>query len=481
MKLTSKIFSISAVALFAAGSLTAQVYPTAVLNYNPGPLADGFSTLAVDRPVRSNPNEALGVVTLATQDVNIGEGGGNIDFVSLGYGGSIELEFASPICNIVGNDFKVWETSYGTPNCVAWPEHAAVWARQDLCQDWVLLTPEVGVCQDFEVDLGFLSYARYIRIEDRTDETFPAFQSSNQDAFDVDGVEGYVSCALPVIDPADLYSPFAYSNLNQGQRANGTDVLASRSFPERMLGTPQMSDATTSPAANNFYSLGFSGSVVLQFPLTMINVLGPDILVYETTFGDNLSRACSVYPERARFEGSVNGSDFFDMEVEVTPNDAAGAILCRDGQLNIPAAYGGINYIRITDMSTAGSFSGSADAYDVDGLIGINQQSLPCVSSAIGGQRLSEDMEIGEGEMGVSVYPNPADKVATITVGATNSQSDYTIRVVDMMGRTVSVQSVNNSGGSFTQDLNISNLPSGVYVVTVENKETREVTRLIKK
>jgi len=481
MKFSTNKLSVIAAAILAAGSLTAQVYPTAVLNYNPGPLADGVSTLAIDRPVRSHPAEALGVVVLATQDVNVGESGGNVDFVSLGYGGSIELEFASPICNIVGNDFKVWETSYGTPNCVAWPEHAAVWARQDLCQDWVLLTADAGVCQDFEVELGFLSYARYIRIEDRTDETFPAFQSSNQDAFDVDGVEGFVTCSLPVIDPANMYSPFAEVTV-PGLRSNGTAVPAARAHNERMLGAPQMSDATTSPANNNFRSLGFGGVTTLQFPMTIINVAGPDIAAYETTFGDNLGRPCAVYPERARFEGSVDGSFFFDLEVEVTPNDPAGAILCRDGILNIPAAYGGINYVRITDVSTAGSFGGVVDAYDVDGLIALNQQSFPCAPIDGSNQRvIDESASIGEGEYGISLYPNPADKTATIEVSATNSNDDYTIRVIDITGRIISTESVNNGSGSFIHNLNISNLPAGIYIVTVDNNEMREVTRLIKK
>ena len=477
-----------AAALMSIGSLTAQVYPNAASNYNPGPMADGISSIAVSRPVRGTVTNAVGPVTPGTNDVNIGEGSGTVQFVSLGYGGSIELSFANAVCNRPGQaDLKIWETSYGTPSCVSWPEHAAVWARQDVCQPWVLLTPEAGLCQDFELDLGFLSWAKYFKIEDRSDETFQTFQNANQDAFDVDGFEGYSECFVPAVSAADKYSPNSVELNGQALRSNGSAVLASRSIASRMLGAPQMNDNATAPAANNFFSLGFTGTVILKFPYTIIDVAGADLAVFETTFGDNPNRQCSSYPEKAKFEGSVDGVIFFDLEQGPTPgNGDAGNVLCRDGQLEIPnvadGALGnmqyGINYIRITDLTSVAGFGSSVvDAYDVDGIIGLNQ----CAANAptIGG-KYSEDGEIGEGEFGVTVFPNPATNVASIEVAAVNNTDNYTIRVIDMMGRVASTDAVNNSTGSFIHNLNVGNLPAGIYVVTVESNGMREVTRLVK-
>jgi hypothetical protein len=483
-KITTSCLPLFAAALMSIGSLSAQVYPSAFSNYSPGPMADGVSSIAVSRPVRSVAGNAIGPVTPGTNDSNVGEGSGTVQFVSLGYGGSIELSFTNAVCNRPGqNDLKIWETSYGTPNCVSWPEHAAVWARQDVCQPWILLTPEAGLCQDFELDLGFLSWAKYFRIEDRTNELFPTFQSSNQDAFDVDGIEGFSECSVPSVSAANKYSPnFVYAKA-QGLRSNGSPVLGSRSIDSRMLGAPQMNDNATAPAANNFFALGFSGSVTLQFPYTIIDVAGADLAISETTFGDNPGRQCSTYPEKAKFEGSVDGITFFDLEQGPTPgNGDLGNVLCRDGQLEIPGAVGagGINFIRITDLTLVGPFGTSVvDGYDVDGVAGLNQCASNQPNSP--GGKYSEDGEIGEGEFAVSVYPNPAESVATIEVSAINNLDDYTIKVIDIMGRVASTESVNNGTGSFIHNINISTLPAGIYLVSVESNGTREITRLVKK
>jgi len=480
MKLSTKLcFSMMAASLFFVGTADAQVYATSSSNYNPGPLADGVSPIASVRPARTNPNNVVGAVDPSTNDSNIGEGSGTVQFVSLGYGGSIELQFATPICNIAGPDFKVWETSYGnSSNCVAWPERAAIYARQDACQPWILLTPYNGQCLDFEVDLGFLSWASEIRIEDRTDETTPVFQSSNQDAFDVDGIEGYVGCAMPMVNAADKYSPNAVAAISQGLRNNGSAVLASRSIQSKMLGAPQASDVATSAANNNFLALGYAGTTTLSFPYTIINVAGADVQIYETTFGDNASRSCANYPEKARFEGSFDGVTFFDLEAEVTADDA-GAVLCRDGKLNIPAAYGGINFIKITDVTVLGTVPGASDGYDVDGILGLNQ----CAASTNSGRNAESFTEvIGEGEYGVSVYPNPADKLVSIEINATNSTDNYTVIVTDVMGRVVANEVVlNSASASMIQNMDITALPAGLYLVCVQNNDNIEVTRFVKK
>jgi hypothetical protein len=246
-----------------------------------------------------------------------------------------------------------------------------------------------------------------------------------------------------------------------------------------MLGTPQASDASTSPANNNFYSMGYAGSVTLQFPYTVLNVTGADVQAYETTFGDNPGRSCASYPEKARYEGSVDGVTFFDMEAVPTADDA-GAVLCRDGNLNIPAAYAGLNYIRITDLCVLGTFSGVSDGYDVDGLRALGQ------CATITGGSVRENVvitdKIGEGEYGVVVYPTPAEKVISIEIAATNSVDNYTISITDIMGRTVASEVLENTGAStFVSNFDISAFPAGVYMVIVDNADNREVSRFIKK
>jgi hypothetical protein len=472
---TNTLFTVSALtlALLAAGSVAAQTTASSVVSFSQGTRADGVSPIGV---TRSSANNALGNV--GSPDVNIGEVANNsasVEFVSLGFGGEIVLEFANPICNQAGNDLTVYETSYGSPSCAAWPEKALVYARQNDCQPWIMISPAAGICQNADLDLGVLSWAKYIKIEDITNPTLNVFLSVNQDGFDVDAVVGYSSCDAGSITPGGEYSPNSVVSLTQGMRKNGSGVPANRSIQNNMLGVPQMSDASTPAASYNFLSLGYGGVTTLKFPYTILNVSGADLAVYETTFGDNPSRSCASYPEKASFEGSVDGNTWFNLDAVVTADDN-GNTLCRDGQLEIPATEAGINYIRITDV-TAMFGAGSTDAYDVDGIVGLNQ----CASITPGGNRASStETEIGEAEYGVEVYPNPAKDNVSINVSSINNKDEYSIKIVDVMGRIVVSEMINNTTGSFMRNMNISNLPAGIYVISVESNGTREVTKLIK-
>ena len=469
---TFSSLSMIAAAMLVSGTVGAQVNATAVTSFTQGMRADGVSPIGV---TRSNPNNALGAINV--NDVNIGEASNNsssVEFVSLGFGGEIVLEFASPICNQAGNDLTVFETSYGTPSCASWPEKALVYARQDDCQPWILISPADGVCQNASLDLGVLSWAKYVKIEDITNPT--TFLGNNQDGYDVDGVVGYSSCGGASVSAADKYSPNAVVIATQGLRKNNTAVPANRSIQGKMLGAPQMSDASTSAANYPFYSMGYAGTVTLSFPYTILNNAGADIAVYETTFGDNASRSCASYPEKARFEGSANGSTWFDLEAVASADDA-GSTLCRDGQLNIPAGQAGINYIRVTDVTTAFG-SSSTDAYDIDGIVGLGQ----CANTTpVTPGRTATEEVIGEGEFGIEVSPNPASDFAVLNVSGLNNMENYSIKVIDMMGRVISNETVNNTTGSFSQALNINKLTAGIYMISVESNGNREVTKLIKK
>ena len=461
-------------AVLAAGNLAAQTTATSVYSFSQGSRADGVSAIGV---TRSDANNALG--NISSHNVNIGEVANNsasVEFVSLGFGGDIILEFANPICNQEGNDLTVYETSYNTPSCAAWPEKALVYARQNDCQPWTIISPADGICQSADLDLGVLSWAKFIKIEDITNPILNVFLSVNQDGFDVDAVVGFSTCDGGAITPGGEYSPNAVVIATQGMRRNGSPVPTTRSIQSKMLGLPQMSDASTPPASFNFFSLGYTGTTTLKFPYTILNVIGADLAVYETTFGDNPTRSCASYPEKATFEGSADGSVWFNLNAVITADDN-GNTLCRDGQLEIPVGEAGINYIRVTDVTVVFG-AGSTDAYDVDGIVGLGQ----CVGSTIGGTRIeaSIETEIGEGEHGVEVYPNPAKDVVSIQVNSVNNKDSYIVKVVDVMGRVVSSEVVNNATGSFISNLNITALPAGIYLVSVESNGTREVTKLIK-
>ena len=143
-------------------------WATSVAEYNEGTINDGG---AIDEE-RANPEKAL----CEAEDDD------TLNFVSLGFDGSLTLGFTKYIINSEGNDVKVVETSFGSPSCGSYPEKAKVYASQD-GEEWQYLG---SGCLDAEYDLGELSWAKYIKLEDNTDRS--DFNNEG-DGFDVDGVQ----------------------------------------------------------------------------------------------------------------------------------------------------------------------------------------------------------------------------------------------------------------------------------------------------
>lgn len=142
-----------------------------VVSYTPGNRTNGTPVI----PARSDASKALGQP----------EGGDWLNFVSLGFGGVLNIDMGARVLNGGGDDIMVVETSFGSPTCDNFPETATVEVSQDNV-NWV----NVGdTCQDGDFDLGPLPWARYIRITDISD---PGAFTTEADAYDVDGVIGNI-------------------------------------------------------------------------------------------------------------------------------------------------------------------------------------------------------------------------------------------------------------------------------------------------
>ena len=149
-------------------------YASNIYAYNPGTRSDG-SALTDDR---NDPTKALGEA----------QNNDTKNFVALGFGGSLILEFDGVVINQDGNDLKVFETSYGNPTCEQYTEKVKVLVSKD-AEEWI----ELGItCQDGEFDLGNLEWIKYVKLVDVTN---PDDFSAVVDGFDVDAVEAMCSDA----------------------------------------------------------------------------------------------------------------------------------------------------------------------------------------------------------------------------------------------------------------------------------------------
>ncbi len=118
------------------------------------------------------------------------DGMDRLNFVSLGYGGLVELEFEQAILNGPGTDLTVVETSFANKSCAQSPEAITVYAQSPDNYQWVDLG---SLCQSGELDLGPLAETRVLLIVDISDPG-DFFAGVAADGFDLDGVFGH-QCA----------------------------------------------------------------------------------------------------------------------------------------------------------------------------------------------------------------------------------------------------------------------------------------------
>jgi hypothetical protein len=80
--------------------------------------------------------------------------------------------------------------------------------------------------------------------------------------------------------------------------------------------------------------------------------------------------------------------------------------------------------------------------------------------------------EPGQEPVGITVYPNPANN--TLNIGTTGLEGTFGLRITDVLGKIV----YSEEAGSL-QQIDVSNLRNGIYLVTVLDKGTVIRTRRV--
>lgn len=186
------------------------------------------------------------------------------------------------------------------------------------------------------------------------DITFSAFQSRNNPDFLCNPASPTPSPSpTPLLACETVWADGVLSSA-QGNRKDGTDVLADRSDTSDALGIAQSLGAASDVpvVAGSFYSLGFTnGSIILSFTNPFFDIPGADIQIYEVTGG--------TYPdEKVKVEASLDGISWTLLSSGVT----------RDGSVDMNGLIASAKYLRLTDVSNIALFEPTADAYDLDGV-----------------------------------------------------------------------------------------------------------------
>ena len=135
---------------------------------------------------------------------------------------------------------------------------------------------------------------------------------------------------------------------------------------------------------------------------------------------------------------------------------------------------GGLTFDHVLVESTPNNGSYT---FNVPGGLGVTENARLMVR-AIDNYFLNvntKNFKINSSEMGVSdltqslfeVYPNPSNGVFTLEMDANSSQIAYSVYSID--GKLVSTSKINSNGGKVKQQVNLSHLPAGTYIVQVNN------------
>ncbi|MEK9184530.1 MAG: hypothetical protein AAB892_02285, partial [Patescibacteria group bacterium] len=153
----------------------------------------------------------------------------------------------------------------------------------------------------------------------------------------------------PQCVPGDAWA-YAVEDSDQGLRKNGSAVLPARSNPSAALGASD----------GSFFSLGFGGSIVIEFDSYIPDSAGDDLLVQEVTNG--------IYPsETATVTVSQDGSTWFPL-TEQAGNGAGGSTSLDVSETGLPW----FRYVKLTDTTNANLHQNDADGFDLDAIKGMN-------------------------------------------------------------------------------------------------------------
>ena len=256
------------------------------------------------------------------------------------------------------------------------------------------------------------------------------------------------------------------ASFQQGMQRNGRQVGTDRSDPAMALGAPQENDYF------NFVSLGFGGSITLKLNRSITNGPGPDLRVVETSFND-ANRPCEAYPELADVAVSADGTNY------VTVAEAG----CKEIEVDLSGS--GINevqYVRITDVSNPNhnaKFGGTADGYDVDGVMQILPASPNGRQADFVARTNRVPDEVSDDLLDLSMYPNPVSDALNIRLSEGEESSVVQVTILDLAGRWVSSDELSLENQRATYQL--SHLKPGIYLIRFQTSGQTVTERLIVK
>jgi len=90
-------------------------------------------------------------------------------------------------------------------------------------------------------------------------------------------------------------------------------------------------------------------------------------------------------------------------------------------------------------------------------------------------------LEVNEDVLGMTVFPNPVQDVINLNVTVKEQLTDARLMITNLTGQIVKQQLVNLTSGANTFSVDVNNMPSGIYMVSIESDTHQSVTRFVKR
>lgn len=230
---------------------------------------------------------------------------------------------------------------------------------------------------------------------------------------------------------------------NQGTQLNGTPLPVNRTDINNAIGSPEGTDELV------FTTIGYGGSIILEFDGAITNGEGADLQIVETSFG---ATSCNASGEYADISVSENGDDWYFL----------GTVCKFSPYVDISDAEEELNCVVYVKIENNIELNSTPDGYDLDGVVALHN-CLDSQESAEIELITSNQSIIETGTISSSPNPTAGNSKVEFT---TTTNGHALLEVYDLNGRSVEVLFNQNTeaGLSHTINYNALHLPNGIYV-----------------
>jgi len=285
-------------------------------------------------------------------------------------------------------------------------------------------------------------------------------------------------------------------DFTQGQRKDGKDIIWYRSNPDNALGK---ADAKDSPQGGiRFVSLGFGGSITLEFDNQLCDKPGNDLRVYETSYGNPMF---ALYPEQAEIFVSQEGNTWKSLGHTNTTTPYINCQVKLDTDFDIKGAYPWIKFVRVVDVTNPNAkmlnpakctplpvmvFNKASDGFDLDAIESLeNSKPNGWPSGRTMVDAAETDNVVIITNPSALIYPNPVERELMIDLEEEEElaiMEDATIHleIFDMKGIRLRTLNHNLDDGLIIR-CDVNSLMPGMYIARTQLSGITRAYKFVKK